>query len=335
MKLVTVEIPSPNGTLQRLGALETDGSVIDLNVAYALLVHDRQTPVGGPEPLAQDLLGLIRAGPAALDAARQAVEAASSLPDRDVNGTVLRSRPGTYHLRPPLVRPPSLRDFLLVEAHVRNATRQPPPDEWYRLPVYYKGNVDAIIGPDDEVPWPCYTERLDYELEVCAVVGAPAFRVSAHQANAGIFGYTIFNDWSARDIQRREMSLGLGPALGKDFANSIGPCIVTGDEFDVEGAELRAKVNGQLWSQGNLRGMQFSFPEVIEWLSLEQHLQPGDLLGSGTIGGGSGVELDRWIQPGDVVELEVDGIGVLRNRVGSRPPGGVVLGPQSMHEVAD
>jgi 2-keto-4-pentenoate hydratase/2-oxohepta-3-ene-1,7-dioic acid hydratase in catechol pathway len=226
----------------------------------------------------------------------------------------------TVRLLAPIPRPRSLRDYLVVEEHLRNARRTAPPPEWFRIPAYYKGNVDAIYGPEDEVPWPYYTEKLDYELEICAVIGLGGRSIAAEDAGAHIVGYTIYNDWSARDIQRREMSIGVGPGVGKDFASSIGPCIATPDEFDRDTAHLCARVDGEEWSSGVLGKMQFSFEEIIEWTSMETTLHPGDLLGSGTVGRGCGLELDRWLLPGSLVELEAEGIGVLRNRVGLRPP---------------
>jgi 2-keto-4-pentenoate hydratase/2-oxohepta-3-ene-1,7-dioic acid hydratase in catechol pathway len=219
-------------------------------------------------------------------------------------------------LRAPLPRPNSMRDFMLVEEHVRNSLGDVPA-EWYEIPVYWKGNCDAVFGPEDEVPWPAYTEKLDYELEVGAVIGRRVRGVSVEEAGDCIAGYTIFNDWSARDIQFREMKVGLGPGLGKDFATSLGPCLTTAGAIDIATAPMRARINGETWSEGTLGAMRFSFPEVISHLSQEQTLQPGDVLGSGTVGRGCGLELDRWIRPGDVVELEVEGIGALRNRVGA------------------
>lgn len=192
------------------------------------------------------------------------------------------------------------------------------PDEWYQLPAHYKGNVDAIYGPEDEIPWPAYTEKLDYELEICAVIGRGGRHVKAADAAPMIAGYTTYNDWSARDIQAREMSVGIGPGIGKDFASSIGPCIATPDEFDRDKAKLTARVDGETWSTGVLGNMHFSFEQIIEYTSQEATLQPGDLLGSGTVGKGCGLELGRWLTEGCTVELEAEGIGVLRNRVAHR-----------------
>lgn len=217
----------------------------------------------------------------------------------------------------PLPRPNSMRDFMLVEEHVKNSFGTVPP-EWYDIPVHWKGNPDTVIGPDDEVPWPHYTDKLDFELEVAAVIGRPAFRVGLEEAEDCIAGYTIFNDWSARDIQFREMAVGIGPAFGKDFATSLGPCLTTANALDITTARVAARVNGEVWSQGDLGSMNFGFPEVISLLSEDQPLHPGDVLGGGTVGRGCGLELDRWITAGDVVELEVEGIGVLRNTVGAK-----------------
>jgi 2-keto-4-pentenoate hydratase/2-oxohepta-3-ene-1,7-dioic acid hydratase in catechol pathway len=326
VRLVTFEIASPIGRLRRAGAIDGDGTIVDLNLAYRSLL--RSEPVAAAERVADalvppDLLELIRGGARALDAAREALAYAGRARLDDTDGRV-RHRSQDVRILAPLPRPNSLRDFLVVEAHIRNARKGEIPPEWFNMPVYYKGNADAIYGPDDEIPWPRYTDKLDYELEVCAVIGRAGRRIASEAAAPYIFGYTIFNDWSARDIQRRETTVGLGPAVGKDFANSIGPCIATADEFDIESATLRATIDGETWSEGSLSKMRFTFPEIIEWVTLAQTVQPGDLLGSGTIGGGCGLELDRWLSPGSVVELTVDGIGVLRNRVGRKPLGETV-----------
>src|SRR5699024_10103190 len=162
-----------------------------------------------------------------------------------------------------------------------------------------------------------------YELEVGAVIGRPGRRVTADRATEYIFGFTLYNDWSARDIQFREMSIGIGPGVGKDFASSFGPCIVTPDEFDRNTATLQARVDGEIWSTGVLGRMYFSFEEIIEWISQEQTILPGDILGSGTVGRGCGLEIDRWISEGSIVELYADGIGTLRNRVGVKGQGNI------------
>lgn len=222
------------------------------------------------------------------------------------------------------LRPRSLRDFLAFEGHLRNAydrLKRPIPDEWYALPAYYKGMPDTVIGPDAEVPWPAWTNRLDHELELAAVIGPrPVRDVPPEEATGAIFGYTIWNDLSARDVQARELPVGMGPGKAKDWdgANVLGPCIVTADELDASDLAMRVRVNGELWGEDTSAHMHHTFADMIAYASRSQTLHPGEVLGSGTAAGGSGLELDRWLAPGDVVELEIEGIGVLRNRIGKQ-----------------
>jgi fumarylacetoacetate (FAA) hydrolase len=211
--------------------------------------------------------------------------------------------------RPPVLHPPSVRDFYAFEQHVRTARAlrgQEVPPEWYEVPVFYFSNPAAIYGPEDEIPYPD-TEELDYELEVAAIIGA----------EGQIGGFTVMNDWSARDLQRQEMRVGLGPAKGKDFATSLGPIVVTPDELDGSRGTMTARVNGEERSRGELADMYHSWDAIVAQAGRNTHLRPGDVLGSGTVGTGCILELGdgRWLRPGDLVELEVDGIGVLRNRV--------------------
>jgi 2-keto-4-pentenoate hydratase/2-oxohepta-3-ene-1,7-dioic acid hydratase in catechol pathway len=223
------------------------------------------------------------------------------------------------------LRPRSLRDFLAFEGHLQGALGRlgrPIPQEWYEVPAYYKGLPDTVIGPDEEIPWPAWTERLDHELELGAVIGRRCKDVPAGEARDCIFGYTIWNDVSARDVQARELPIGMGPAKAKDWdgSNVLGPCLVTADELDAADLRMRVRVNGELWGEDSTASMHWSFGDMIAYASRSQTLHPGELLGSGTATGGSGLELDRRLEPGDLVELEVEGIGVLRNRIG--PKGG-------------
>jgi fumarylacetoacetate (FAA) hydrolase len=212
--------------------------------------------------------------------------------------------------RPPVLHPPSVRDFYAFEQHVKTARASrglEVPQEWYDIPVFYFSNPAAIYGPGDEIPKPPDTNELDYELEVAAIVGA----------EGEIGGFTIMNDWSARDLQRAEMRVGLGPSKGKDFATSLGPIIVTPDEFDGGSGAMIARVNGEERSRGNLSDMHHSWQAILAHAARNTHLLPGDVLGSGTVGTGCILEHGdgRWLQPGDVVELEVEGLGILRNTI--------------------
>ena len=219
------------------------------------------------------------------------------------------------------LRPRSLRDFLAFEGHMKNALsrlNRPIPDEWYDVPAYYKGMPDTVIGPEAEIPWPPWTDKLDHELELAAVIGRRVRDVAPADAAGCIFGYTIWNDMSARDVQARELPVGMGPAKAKDWdgSNVLGPCLVTADELDAGDAAMRVRVNGELWGEDTSAHMHHTFADMVAYASRSQTLYPGEVLGSGTAAGGSGLELDRWLAPGDVVELEIEGIGVLRNRIG-------------------
>ena len=212
--------------------------------------------------------------------------------------------------RAPVLHPPSVRDFYAFEQHVKTARASrglEVSQEWYEIPVFYFSNPAAIYGPGDEIPRPADTNELDYELEVAAIVGA----------NGQIGGFTIMNDWSARDLQRAEMRVGLGPSKGKDFATSLGPIVVTPDELDGSTGSMLARVNGEERSRGSLADMHHSWATIVAHATRNTRLLPGDVLGSGTVGTGCILEHGdgRWLQPGDVVELEVEGIGILRNTI--------------------
>ena len=226
------------------------------------------------------------------------------------------------HLLAPL-RPRTMRDYLSFRGHMENALGRlglPIPEEWYEIPSYYKGMPDTVIGPDAEIPWPSYTDKLDHELELAAVVGKPGRDIPPERALEHVFGWTIWNDLSARDVQARELKLGLGPAKGKDWdgSNVLGPCIATADELDASDLRMTVRVNGEVWGEDSSANMHHTFADLIAYASLAQTLHSGEVLGSGTAAGGSGLELDRWLQPGDEVELEIEGIGILRNRIGTK-----------------
>jgi 2-keto-4-pentenoate hydratase/2-oxohepta-3-ene-1,7-dioic acid hydratase in catechol pathway len=213
----------------------------------------------------------------------------------------------------------SLRDFLAFEDHVvRGAKRRGSevPAYWYEAPVYYKGNHRALLGPDDSCSWPPYTDQLDFELEMAMIIGRGGRDISAAEAADHIFGFTIFNDFSARDVQARELSAWLGPAKGKDFANSFGPCIVTVDELGANpDLEMICRVNGEEWGRARSSSIHWSWADMIAHVSTAEDVFPGDVYGSGTPGGCCGLDLGRALAPDDVVELEIESIGILRNQV--------------------
>ena len=234
---------------------------------------------------------------------------------------------------PPPTQPPSIRDFYAFEQHVATARRARGLEmvpEWYEVPVFYFSNPHSVIGPDDTVAAPPGSAQLDYELEVAAVVGTDGHDLDPGDAEAHIAGFTIMNDWSARDLQRQEMAVGLGPAKGKDFATSLGPEMVTPDELADRRAGkaydlvMTARVNGREYSRGNLADLYWSFGEMLAHASRGTRLVAGDVIGSGTCGTGCILELSLvhgsdeypWLAPGDVVELEVERLGILRNVIG-------------------
>jgi 2-keto-4-pentenoate hydratase/2-oxohepta-3-ene-1,7-dioic acid hydratase in catechol pathway len=217
------------------------------------------------------------------------------------------------------LRPASLRDFLAFEDHAKGGARRRGEElnpSWYEIPVYYKGNHREIVGPGEDMAWPAFTEKLDFELELACVVGSHGRDLTEAQTAAAIAGYTVMNDWSARDVQRVEMAMRLGPAKSKDFATGLGPVLVTADEIDPrDGLRMIARVNGEVWAEASSKNMHWTFPQMISYVSQGEAVYPGDVYGSGTPYGGCGLDRDRWISPGDVVELEIEGIGVLANRV--------------------
>lgn len=236
-------------------------------------------------------------------------------------------------LRAPILHPPSLRDFYAFEQHVKTARANRGVDmipEWYELAVFYFSNHNAIVGPHDPVKRPKASRALDFELEIAAVIGKAGIDIPASRADEYIAGFMVMNDWSARDLQLKEMKMNLGPAKGKDFATTLGPYLVTpdeladrridrGDKGSVYDLQMVGRVNGKETSRGNWQDIYFTFAQMIERASADVWLYPGDVIGSGTVGTGCLLELTKgqgpWLQPGDVVELEIERLGVVRNQV--------------------
>lgn len=324
MKLVTFEVLTALGRFRRLGAVVDGNRVVDLNAAYAwLLAEDghprpKQWAAAMLPPAMAEFLDLEGHG---MQAARQVLDRLTPQlvsPPQGVHEAKLVFSPEEVQLCCPLPVPNSLRDFMAFEQHMQAGSDRrgvPIPEQWYKMPVYYKGNPRTFVGPEANIPWPAFTQKLDYELELACILGKKGKNISVEDAPGYIAGYAILNDFSARDIQLDEMRCRLGPAKGKDFATAMGPWLVTPDEADPKNMTMTAKINGELWSEGQAGTCHWTFAQMIAHVSQDETLYPGDVLGSGTVGGGCGLDLNKWIQLGDVVELEITGLGVLRNRV--------------------
>jgi fumarylacetoacetate (FAA) hydrolase len=328
MKLAHVmERHAPAGTPWRLAAaLDPDGSHWrDLDDARRALV--------AADPRRAHNSALFRQPVTTLDAHLAAglrVDAFADLLEADVDEPMDAS---DLVFGPPILAPPSLRDFYAFEQHVGTMWKRRDmeiPEAWYRLPIFYFSNVSEIRGPGEPVWAPRGSTELDYELEVAALIDTWVRDLDADRGEEAIGGYTILNDWSARDLQREETTVRLGPAKGKDFASSIGPWLVTPDELaDARSGTgydlaMTASVNGIELSRGTWSSAHFGFGQMVERASADVRLRPGDLLGSGTVGTGCLLEikdegLKRYLEPGDTVSLSIGRLGTLTSPVVERP----------------
>ena len=309
MKLAT--FVKANG-LPAVGVVDTaKGQILDLAAAA-------EQVEGWPDPAFRDMLALIDAGKPALSRAAGIAAkwpAAAALP---LAGTKLLS---------PVPEPRQFRDAMVFEAHLINignqieakgGQRRPIPQVWYDQPLYYKGNRFAFVGHDSTTVWPHYSQVMDYECEMGCVIGKRGKDIKPENALDHVFGFTIFNDLSARDAQAKEMQSVLGPAKGKDFdgANVLGPWIVTTDEIgDPHNLKMEARVNGERRGGGNSSTMHHKWPAIIAQVSMGETIYPGEVIGSGTVGTGCGYEVGKYLESGDVVDLEIEKIGVLRVKV--------------------
>ena len=305
MKLLTYD----TGTGPRCGVLQAD-QVVDV---AALL---------GAESSIRDVGALLELPDSPIDRVREALErnvATARVPLADVR------------LRSPILRPPTVRDFMIFEEHATGQGTREQVDAWYRMPIFYFSNTLRIFGPDDHIPYPSASERLDYELELGCVIGREGSNIAEADGMGYIAGFCIFNDWSSRDLQGDEMAARLGPAKGKDSATSLGPWMVTTDEMAPYlhdgrlSVKCSIKVNGDSWLEESDGGLAYhTWGALVERASRDSLIVPGDVFGSGTVGGGSIGEAirkgydARFLQPGDVVEHEVEGIGTLRNTLDAR-----------------
>lgn len=331
MRLLQFETSSVTGRLGHVGALVDGtvdaGTVVDVTAAMRCLLDSEGASAAGTARLAHRLAPstmreLIEGGPRLLEAAREAVDHVVRVgTEIDPLGATVRFASASLSLLPAITDPPMLRDFMAFEEHLKNIyprLGRDIPDEWYRRPVYYKANTASIGAHGQDIHFPSYADRLDLEFEFAAILGRDGTDIPEQDARDWIFGYTVYNDLSAREIQGLEMSVGLGPAKGKDFhgAHVLGPVIVTADELaDPYALAMNGTVNGEQWTSGSSADMHWRFEQMIAYASRDEPLRAGEVFGSGTVGGGSGAEQDRWLDHGDVIELDIPGIGTLRNRV--------------------
>ncbi len=324
MKLATYR--GEEGT-DRLGlVINNDSQILDVRASQELENNAQ-------EPSLFSLKALIEGGETALDLVRSL---AGKAPESCIYGL------DSVSLRSPIPEPPQIRDCLCFEEHLINAYNvlrkvkadaEPDPEAalkefeakglfripevWYQVPLYYKGNRFSVIGDGEDIQWPPYSEMMDYEMEFGFFVGKGGTDIPKEKAREHIFGYTIFNDVSARDTQTVEMPGGLGPSKSKDFdtGNVIGPWVVTADELDPYNLDMIVRVNGEERSRGNSSSIHWTFEDLIAHITKSETIHPGEFIASGTVGGGSGLELLHYLEPGDVVELEVEGIGILKNKI--------------------
>jgi fumarylacetoacetate (FAA) hydrolase len=334
MKLVTFRTQAHDR-----GGLLAGDTVIDLASAFTWHEHEagrRCDAAHIVDRYGKGVLGFVENAAEARPAADRVLEALSrgKLPPV-FDGRLLTHPLRDVVLRAPLPRPPSMRDGYAFRQHVETARRNRGLEmipEFDQFPVFYFTNHQAVVGPGDVMVEARHTERLDFELEAAIVVGKAGKNVPASRADELVFGMTIMNDFSARALQMDEMKLSLGPAKGKDFATGLGPWLVTLDELaakttrtpngHVFDLEMRAFVNGEQLSRGNVKDMTWTFAQILERASYGVTLYPGDVVGSGTCGTGCLLELngskvthDKWLRPGDVIALEIEGLGRLENRI--------------------
>lgn len=322
MQIARLAVPGPDGPDARV-AVAADTAPddwIDARRAHAIALVAEGATCEGARRIAEALIpGSLSLG---LGGGQTFLDALHSAAVTAPNEAAIPA--GSRLLAP--IDPIAYRDFMAFEGHFVNAIRRlggpdaKPAQVLYELPVSYFGNAHAILGPDAELAWPSYSQAMDYELELGIVIGRSGRDLTPETAMDHVLGFTVFNDFSARDIQGREMEGRLGPSKGKHFGSAVGPRIVTPDAL-ADDLRMTAKVNGTLWSEGSSGTIMWSVAELIAWASTSEPLPAGTLLGSGTVTTGCGLELGRTLSPGDVVELEIEGIGVLRNTLGQPTPG--------------
>ncbi|WP_293910385.1 fumarylacetoacetate hydrolase family protein [Deinococcus sp.] len=314
MRIKRIALPSPDGPQARIVvAAAGQSDYTDVRRHFQASLRRRHATLAAAHELARlavpgSLAAALGGGEVFLDALHAAAQ--------DTSGEF--TAPAGQALMP--LDPAAYRDFLSFEAHIVNAARLTAGQvdrAVYEIPISYMGSAQAFIEPGSEMPWPSYAQsKMDYELELGIVTSRGGRNILPPEADAHILGYTVLNDFSARDIQFREMRGRLGPSKGKHFASACGPLIVTPDELDPHDLKMTACVNGELWSEGHSSTLMWRVQELVAWASASEPLIAGTLLGTGTVGLGCGLELGRELRPGDLVELDIQGIGTLSHRIG-------------------
>lgn len=324
MKICTYQKSTFLGTHHRLGIVHLD-RVIDVNLVwqhYFTLRGYYSPEVKAHHHMPSSLSDILTIyQEEALNKFKMTLIHFDDLLERGVDPQALSQPLADIEFASPLDKIIMYRDFYAHEKHVKvgfEKRGEPVPAAWYEIPAYYKGGTAGFLGNNATIPWPSFSQKVDYELELGVVLGRDGFNIKEEKALDHIFGYTILNDISARDIQRKEMSIRLGPAKGKDWCSIMGPVIVTQDEFGTSEPDLlmQARINGELWSEGRSSDSHFTWSQMIAHMGQDEWIRASEFIGSGTVGTGCGLELDKWIKPADVVELEIEKIGILKNIVG-------------------
>lgn len=328
MKLCSFALRTPLGTALRVGVMHGD-SIVDATAARVALL-ERMLPTDaadrvGTAQVPPDMAALIGSGPQALEWAREAVDAAVRHGQEETSrGAALLHRPSAVQLLAPVPRPPGIACFVTWSAHIEDSREKgfsvlSFPDKASDMRAYYKANPDAVEGPGTTIPRPSYAADVDVECELAAVIGVGGRDLTLEQARAAIAGYTIFNDVSYREIQRREMAFGLGPTKGKDadHSNVLGPWLVTADEVgNAQDLGMSFVVNGREVASYHTSKMAWDFPDLVAYLSRAQTLRPGQVVTSGAFPGGCGLDANLPLKSGDVVEMRIDKLGALVSTLG-------------------
>jgi 2-keto-4-pentenoate hydratase/2-oxohepta-3-ene-1,7-dioic acid hydratase in catechol pathway len=334
MKLVSYEVETVVGRFERIGAL-AHGAIVDLNAscaAYFAQSEDENAAMRQAAALVPpDMIAFLEGGSVGREFADKSIayagtRLATDPQPRGVRGARLTFSEGEVKWLAPVPRPPMIRDGILLLDHYRVGMeklfkigeKERVPEAARSMPIFWKPSRAAVAGHREPIRWPKYSNKLDYEFELGVYIGRKGRDIPGERAVEHIAGYTIFNDLGLRDVQPAELSLRMGPAKAKDFDTSkiMGPCLVTAEELpNPNNLRMVTRVNGETWFEGRLSGWAFTFAEFIAYVSRDETVNVGDFFGSGPPAHSVGFEIDRWVKPGDVVECEMEGIGILSNTI--------------------